>query len=270
MTFGSSIKSCFSKYATFSGRASRSEFWWFQLFCLLYILVTAVINIIPILGQIIWFLLLLLLLLPSLAVQVRRLHDIGKSGWWWFINLLPIIGPFLLFFWNLTDSEQRDNAYGPLTIVKKPSTGKYTNRYSSPYEQPVGSSFSSRPIEEYNKTPRPEYQTDETQFVGNRSQGAMLMLDGQQYPLALGRNIIGRKGQTSRATIQIATDDMYMSRQHCCITVTYSDTGQLIAKISNADNKNQTLINGRILGHEMSLPATCNITMGRTTLKFTM
>lgn len=270
MTFGSSIKSCFSKYATFSGRASRSEFWWFFLFCQLYSLVTAVIIIIPILGLIIWSLLLLPLLLPSLAVRVRRLHDIGKSGWWWFVCLIPIPGLFILFYWYLTDSEQSDNVYGPLPITKKSGIRSNINRYSAPYEQPRGSSFSSRPIGGYNTTPRQEYQTDETQFVGNRSQGAMLTLGSQQYPLSIGRNIIGRKGQTSRATIQIATDDMYMSRQHCCITVTYSDTGQLIAKISNADNKNQTLINGRILGHEMSLPATCNITMGRTTLKFTM
>ena len=81
MTFVESIKHCLKQYATFSGRASRSEFWWFVLFQLL---VTAGGQLI---SQVLGGLLSLALLLPILAVTARRLHDIGKSGW---LQLLAI------------------------------------------------------------------------------------------------------------------------------------------------------------------------------------
>lgn len=65
--FGEAISTCFSKYVTFSGRASRSEYWFFWLFC-------CAIGLIPVVG--------LLTILPSMAVTVRRLHDTDRSGWW--------------------------------------------------------------------------------------------------------------------------------------------------------------------------------------------
>jgi uncharacterized membrane protein YhaH (DUF805 family) len=71
MTFSESIQTCFRKYATFEGRASRSEFWWWALF-------VAVASMIPMLGMIIS----LATLIPYLAVTARRLHDSGRSGWW--------------------------------------------------------------------------------------------------------------------------------------------------------------------------------------------
>ena len=75
MGFGEAIKVCFNKYVDFSGRARRSEYWWFYLFC---ILVNLVLGWIPIVG----FIISLGLLLPSLAALIRRLHDINRSGWW--------------------------------------------------------------------------------------------------------------------------------------------------------------------------------------------
>ena len=80
MTFTESVKTCFQKYVDFSGRASRSEFWWFFLFTFVVRIVT---TWIPFIG----FIIALALLLPSLAVTARRLHDTNRTGWW---MLLPI------------------------------------------------------------------------------------------------------------------------------------------------------------------------------------
>ena len=87
MSFGEAIKSVFSKYATFSGRARRSEFWYFYLF---NFLVSLVLGIIPVLSWMsgLWA---LAVLIPSLAVTVRRFHDIGKSGWYYLVPLIPAL-----------------------------------------------------------------------------------------------------------------------------------------------------------------------------------
>lgn len=92
MNFGQAISTCFSKYATFSGRASRPEFWWFFLFQILISIVASMF------GDIVNGLVSLALLLPALAVGARRLHDIGKSGWWQLI-MLTVIGLLLLIYW---------------------------------------------------------------------------------------------------------------------------------------------------------------------------
>ena len=80
MSFSQAISTCFSKYASFSGRASRSEYWWWFLFTWI---VSAVLGWVPLVGPIF----LLAVLLPSFAVAARRLHDTNRSGWW---QLLPL------------------------------------------------------------------------------------------------------------------------------------------------------------------------------------
>ena len=92
MNFGQAISTCFAKYATFSGRASRPEFWWFFLFQILVSIAASM------LGDVVAGLVSLALLLPALAVGARRLHDIGKSGWWQLI-MLTVIGLLLLIYW---------------------------------------------------------------------------------------------------------------------------------------------------------------------------
>ena len=92
MNFGQAISTCFSKYATFSGRASRPEFWWFFLFQILVSIAASM------LGDVVAGLVSLAVLLPALAVGARRLHDIGRSGWWQLI-MLTVIGLLLLIFW---------------------------------------------------------------------------------------------------------------------------------------------------------------------------
>jgi uncharacterized membrane protein YhaH (DUF805 family) len=113
------VRTCLSKYVDFSGRARRSEYWWFALFTFLVGIVTGILDAIigtdydTGSGGLINTLVSLALLLPSLAVGVRRLHDVGKSGWWILIGIIPILGWILLIVWFCTDSKSGDNQYGP-------------------------------------------------------------------------------------------------------------------------------------------------------------
>ena len=108
MNFGQAISGCLSKYATFSGRASRPEFWRFFLFQILISLAASM------LGETINSLVALGLLLPALAVGTRRLHDIGKSGWWQLI-MLTVIGLLVLIHWWVQPAVEGGNAYEVVT-----------------------------------------------------------------------------------------------------------------------------------------------------------
>lgn len=100
MTFGDSISTCFSKYADFSGRASRSEYWWWFLFVFLASIATGIIS--PKLSGVFS----LAVFLPGLAVGVRRLHDIDKSGWFLLVSLIPLIGWLLLLYWAVQEGTE--------------------------------------------------------------------------------------------------------------------------------------------------------------------
>ena len=90
MTFGQSIKTCFSKYADFNGRASRSEYWWWFLFVFLGSAITGVIS------DVLSGVFSLAILVPYLAVAARRLHDTDRSGWFLLLNLIPLVGWIVL------------------------------------------------------------------------------------------------------------------------------------------------------------------------------
>ena len=90
MNFQDSIKVCFTKYADFTGRASRPEYWWFALFIILASIATSMVS--PLLSG----LFSVATLLPSIAAATRRLHDTNRSGWWQLIWLVPIIGWIVL------------------------------------------------------------------------------------------------------------------------------------------------------------------------------
>ena len=104
MNFGRAISTCLSRYATFSGRASRPEFWWFFLFQILASVAASM------LGDTVAALVSLALLLPALAVGVRRLHDIGKSGWWQLL-VLTGIGLLVLIYWWVQPTAEGSNLH---------------------------------------------------------------------------------------------------------------------------------------------------------------
>jgi uncharacterized membrane protein YhaH (DUF805 family) len=116
MDFQTAVKSCLIKnYATFSGRASRSEFWFFQLFLMLVNLVAMVIDA-AILNSDIGVLTTIIsiaTLVPNIAVACRRLHDIDKSGWWQLLWLIPLVGLIVLLIWYINKSDITDNRFGP-------------------------------------------------------------------------------------------------------------------------------------------------------------
>lgn len=113
MTFGESVNTVLSKYATFSGRAPRSEYWWWFLFVLLVSLVLAFVDVI-LFGdlQVLGTLFGLAVLLPGLAVSVRRLHDIDKSGWWVLIAFVPVIGVIALLVFFVMPGTDGPNRFG--------------------------------------------------------------------------------------------------------------------------------------------------------------
>ena len=119
MDLQNSIKTCIAKkYANFNGRASRSEFWWFSLFCIIVTFVAVIFDSIYIdnaqtMGPV-ELLSSLALLLPSLSVTARRLHDVGRSGWWMLIAI-TIIGLIPLFIWYVSVGTKSKNKYGPIS-----------------------------------------------------------------------------------------------------------------------------------------------------------
>jgi uncharacterized membrane protein YhaH (DUF805 family) len=100
-------------YFDFNGRARRAEFWWFVLVVIIIDIILGVIQSVLHLGSILTGLLSLGLLLPNLGVAVRRLHDIGRSGWWILIGLVPILGWILLIYWYAQPGTPGTNEYGP-------------------------------------------------------------------------------------------------------------------------------------------------------------
>lgn len=123
MDFQTSIKTCFNKYAVFSGRASRSEFWFFVLFGILGGTVAVIIDSM-ILGYPaeetgpINLIFSIALLVPSISVTARRLHDINRSGWFQLL-WITIIGGILLIIWHATEGEKKKNRFGPPIKFKK-------------------------------------------------------------------------------------------------------------------------------------------------------
>ncbi len=106
------------QYATFGGRAQRAEYWYFVLFYALGIILLSFVDAatgtfnkeagIGLLSALFIF----AHLIPSIAVSIRRLHDIGRSGWWYLLVFIPVAGPLVLLFFSVQDSTE-DNEYGP-------------------------------------------------------------------------------------------------------------------------------------------------------------
>ena len=124
MNMTTAVKTVLGKYAVFSGRASRSEYWWWLLAMIILFTVLGLIDgalVAPMLGfeafqpdagQPVSFLVSLGLLLPNLAVSVRRLHDTDRSGWWLLLGLIPVIGTIVLLIFYVQPGTDSSNQYG--------------------------------------------------------------------------------------------------------------------------------------------------------------
>ena len=116
MTFEQAVRSGFSNYATFRGRASRSEFWWWQLFVVLGGLAGALLDVFAnsatFAGSPFETLFWVATVVPDLAVTVRRLHDTDSSGWWIFLALIPLVGMIVLIVWWCLEGSKGYNRFG--------------------------------------------------------------------------------------------------------------------------------------------------------------
>ncbi len=107
------------KYAEFQGRSQRKEYWMFTLFNFLAMVLLGAVGALlggggeGGLGDVLQGLYGLGVLVPGIAVTVRRLHDIGKSGWWGLVALSPLIGSLILIYFAVKDSQPETNEYGP-------------------------------------------------------------------------------------------------------------------------------------------------------------
>ena len=103
------------KYAVFRGRASRKEYWMFVLFNIIILAVLMLVEGIAFRGRsnLLASLYQLAILIPGYAVQVRRLHDTNRSGWWSLIGVVPLIGSIVLLVFTVEDSQPEENRYGP-------------------------------------------------------------------------------------------------------------------------------------------------------------
>jgi len=121
MNFQEAIASVLRNYANFSGRALRSEFWYWQLFLVAGGLAAELLDFvigsqISVLSSLFW----LITLIPSLAVAVCRLHDIGRSGWWLLLFFIPLIGEIVLIVWWCTKGSHGYNGFGADPLPPEP------------------------------------------------------------------------------------------------------------------------------------------------------
>lgn len=118
MNFNAAVASCFRKYAVFSGRAPRSEYWWFTLFLLLAGFALGLVDSLFFLTPAeqtgpLNMIFTLATLLPSLAVGARRLHDVDRTGWWLLLWLVPVLGWLVMLWWTVQPGTRGPNRFGP-------------------------------------------------------------------------------------------------------------------------------------------------------------
>lgn len=118
LTFDQAVKRVLNNYAGFTGRASRAEFWWFILFTCIVSWVIAILYAVTNMAIFQWisWVVNLGLLIPTLAVSWRRLHDVGRAGGWWFINFVPIVGWIFFIIWCVKPSEPQPNRFGNVPV----------------------------------------------------------------------------------------------------------------------------------------------------------
>lgn len=100
------------RYAKFDGRAGRAEFWWFALANIIVYVVLAALGSVSSLFLILYFVYAIAMIVPSIAVAIRRLHDTNKTGWLLLLQLIPIVGFIILFVFMVTAGDTAANPYG--------------------------------------------------------------------------------------------------------------------------------------------------------------
>lgn len=162
MSFADAVQKCLSMYAVFSGRARRSEYWWFYLFFILFYLAAVLVEV-AVLGTetpILQLIVIAALVIPMLAVSVRRVHDTGRSGWWLLISVIPLIGGIWMFVLTVLDSEPSENKYGP---SPKP-----------------GPAWDTAPLWDSARDARQESQSDRTCAQCNRTFASVTRLESHR------------------------------------------------------------------------------------------
>lgn len=131
------VKLALSRYAEFKGRSRRSEYWYWTLALVLVLLPFYVLGVAleSTIFLILYVLITLATLVPGIAVLVRRLHDTGRSGWWYFIALVPLVGGIILLVFLATEGESGPNQYGP--NPKNPGDGGYQPPPGQQWGQPA-------------------------------------------------------------------------------------------------------------------------------------
>ncbi|MFD0590226.1 DUF805 domain-containing protein [Paenibacillus sp. GCM10027627] len=102
----------FKKYATFSGRARRKEYWMFFLFNFIFALLLSILTLVHSAFDTLYYIYYLAIIIPSLALTVRRLHDIGKNGWFILLGLIPVVGFIILIVFHCLEGVRGSNQYG--------------------------------------------------------------------------------------------------------------------------------------------------------------
>jgi uncharacterized membrane protein YhaH (DUF805 family) len=119
MGFGGAVATCLAKYATFRGRAHRPEYWWWALFLMLYFIAVWIVALLlyAVVGSgiatVLAVLALAAVIVPSISVAVRRLHDVDRGGGWYFIQLIPLLGPYWFLYFMVQPGTARDPSPGP-------------------------------------------------------------------------------------------------------------------------------------------------------------
>lgn len=112
MGFAEAVRTCMSKYVTWEGRATRPEFWWFYLFTILVVMAAVIVDTAAGTYPLFYAVAGLALFLPVSSATVRRLHDTDRSGWAYWIGLIPLIGGIILLVWLASQGTYGGNKYG--------------------------------------------------------------------------------------------------------------------------------------------------------------
>lgn len=113
-TFMGALKDGFARFVDFKTRSTRSQFWWFMLWSVIFNIAALTVDVALGFGEDgpVGLLAVVVLVLPVVAVTIRRLHDIGRTGWWVLIQLIPLIGSIVLIVFGCTKSEESANQWG--------------------------------------------------------------------------------------------------------------------------------------------------------------